>query len=342
MPEPNGPLVFNGVQVQPSKTARIEIPFSTLSLGTQFSIPVTVVNGKYAGPKLVLSAALHGDELNGIEIVRRVLDDTDPRSLRGTVIAVPVVNVFGYLMQSRYLPDRRDLNRSFPGSKSGSLASQLANLFLTKIVGRADFGIDLHTGSGGRTNAPQIRCNLQDPKTRAAALEFGAPIIVQARERANSLRAVAASRGLPMLLFEGGEALRFDQAAIRVGSQGILRVMTYLGMKAGHNDPPPKKPFVAEGSSWLRTARGGVFHATAYPGDLVKKGETLGMTTDIYGRSRSKTVAPYDGMIIGMACNPLVSRGDGVLHIARREPREPREARTDVAEPGGASIRLRR
>lgn len=341
MPDPNGPIVLNGVQVLPSKTARIEIPFSTLSLGTQFSIPVTVVNGKYAGPKLLLSAAIHGDELNGIEIVRRVLEETDARSLRGTLIAVPVVNVFGYLMQSRYLPDRRDLNRSFPGSKSGSLASQLAHLFLTKIVSHADFGIDLHTGSGGRSNTPQVRCNLQDPATRAAALEFGAPVIVQARERANSLRAVAAAKGLPMLLFEGGEALRFDPAAIKIGSQGIVRVMTYLGMKIGQNDPPAKKPFVASGSSWLRTARGGVFHATAYPGDLVRQGETLGMTTDIYGRARSKTVAPYDGLIIGMACNPLVSRGDGVLHIARREPRDARPE-AGAVERAGSAGKLRR
>ena len=207
------------------------------------------------------------------------------------------------------------------------------------VYKRQDFGIDLHTGSGGRTNTPQIRCNLNDPATRTAALEFGAPVIVQARERANSLRAVAAARGLPMLLFEGGEALRFDPESIRIGSQGILRVMVHLGMKIGTNDPPGRRPFVAEGSTWLRTLRGGMFHAAAYPGDTVKKGEILGMTTDIYGRSRSKTIAPDDGLIIGMASNPLVSRGDGVLHIARREQKD---SRPEPSEPGAVTGRLRR
>ncbi|MBS1723273.1 MAG: succinylglutamate desuccinylase/aspartoacylase family protein [Armatimonadetes bacterium] len=310
---------MNGVQVQPGRTTRLEIPFSQLSLGTQFSIPVTVVNGRYAGPRLVLSAAIHGDELNGIEIVRRVLADVDARSLRGTIVAVPVVNVFGYLMQSRYLPDRRDLNRSFPGSKSGSLASQLAHLFLTKIMAQADFGIDLHTGSGGRTNIAQVRGNLKEPATRAAAIVFGAPVAVQARERANSLRAVAASRGLPMLVFEGGEALRFDRETIAMGADGIARVMAHLGMRNGIPAPPKRKTFVAGSSTWLRTGRGGVFHAATFPGDRVKKGEILGVTMDIYGRARSKNIAPFDGMVIGMVCNPLVSRGDAVLHVAQAE-----------------------
>jgi predicted deacylase len=320
MPEPNVPFTMHGTDVPAGKTRRIEIPVSTLSTGTQLSLPVAIVNGRYSGPRLLLSAAIHGDELNGVEIVRQILNDIDPRSLRGTIIATPVVNVFGYLMQTRNLPDRRDLNRSFPGSKSGSLASRLAHLFLETIVSKADFGVDFHTGSGGRTNIAQIRGNLHDEQTFAAALQFGAPVVVQARERANSLRAIASSRGLPMLVFEGGEALRFDRDAIKIGVQGVWRLMGHLGMRPGTNEPLKKPPFVAGSSTWLRTSRGGVFHEATRPGDKVKEGENLGVVMDIYGRTRARVVAPWPGMVIGMVCNPLVSRGDAVLHLASAKP----------------------
>lgn len=319
MPEPNSPFVIHGCSVPAGKTQRTEIPVSTLSTGTQLSLPVAVVNGRYAGPRLLLSAAIHGDELNGVEIVRQILNSVDPRSLRGTIIATPVVNVFGYLMQTRNLPDRRDLNRSFPGSKGGSLASRLAHLFMESIVTKADFGMDFHTGSGGRTNIAQIRGNLHDPTTRAAAFEFGAPVVLQARERANSLRAIASSRGLPMLVFEGGEALRFDRDAIRIGVSGVWRLMAHLGMRPGSIEPLKRPPFVAGSSIWLRTPRGGVFHDAIRPGDKVKAGETLGVVMDIYGRKRAKVVAPWNGMVIGMVCNPLVSRGDAILHLAKAE-----------------------
>lgn len=314
------------MKVPVGKSRRIEIPVSTLSTGTQLSLPVTIVNGRYVGPRLLLSAAIHGDELNGVEIVRQILSDVDPRSLRGTIVAVPVVNVFGYLTQTRLLPDRRDLNRSFPGSKSGSLASRLAHLFLTTIVSKVDFGLDFHTGSGGRTNIAQVRGDMSNPVTKAAAMEFGAPVVLAARERANSLRAVASARGLPMLVFEGGEALRFDREAIRIGVAGVWRLMAHLGMRPGTNEPLKRPPFFAQTSSWLRTSRGGVFHTATNPGDKVKAGETLGVVMDIYGRTRAKVTAPWAGMVVGMACNPLVSRGDAVLHLARAEQEGPRMA----------------
>jgi predicted deacylase len=320
MPAKREPLIVAGQEIRPGKVKRFEIPVATLSTGTPLSIPVTVVHGARPGPRLLLSAALHGDEINGVDIVRQVLADADPKSLRGTVIAVPVVNVFGYLMGSRYLPDRRDLNRAFPGSAKGSLASQIAHLFLTRLVSHADFAIDLHTGSGGRTNLPQIRANLNDEPTRRAAMAFGAPIVVQARLRANSYRAVAASRGLPILLFEGGEALRFDREAIRIGVEGVWRVMAHLGMRVSHPEPFVPLPFVASETAWIRAGRGGVFHASTSLGDTVQAGETLGRTTDIYGQTRSRIVAPWPGMVIGMVCNPLVTRGDAVLHLARRGP----------------------
>ncbi|MCW5939630.1 MAG: succinylglutamate desuccinylase/aspartoacylase family protein [Fimbriimonadaceae bacterium] len=318
MPAHREPLIVAGHEVQPGKSKRFEIPVAVLSTGTPVSIPVTVIHGAHPGPKLLISAAIHGDEINGVEIVRQILADSGPKTLRGSIVAVPVLNVFGYLMGSRYLPDRRDLNRSFPGSAKGSLASQMAHLFLSKLVSHADFAIDLHTGSGGRTNLPQIRANLGHEPTRQAAMAFGAPIVIQARLRANSYRAVAASRGLPILLYEGGEAHRFDRESIRVGVEGIWRVMAHLGMRLSHQEPYVPLPFVASETTWIRTSRGGVLHCAAHPGDMVQAGELLGRTTDIYGKTRSRIVAPWSGMIIGMACNPLVTRGDGVLHVARR------------------------
>ncbi len=314
----NSPFQIQGFSVAPGKSQKFEVPISRLSTGTQLSLPATILNGKYSGPKLLLSAAIHGDELNGIEIVRRILSETDPRTLRGTIIATPVVNVFGYLTQTRYLPDRRDLNRSFPGSKSGSLAAQIAHLFLQTFVSRADFGIDFHTGSGGRTNLAQVRGNFLDEPTREAALVFGAPAAIQARERANSLRAIAAKRGLPMLVFEGGESLRFDPEAIRFGVEGVSRVMIHLGMKVGTIDPPKRPSFVAESSTWLRTSRGGLFHPTTQLGDRVKASEPLGVTMDIYGRIRTRLLAPHSGMVIGIVTQPIVSRGDAVIHLARK------------------------
>ncbi len=327
----NGVMSLAGTPVPAGKSVRVEIPVARLSTGTEVHVPVTVVNGRHEGPKLLLSAAIHGDELNGVEIVRQVVADVDPRSLRGTLIAVPVVNVFGYLTQSRYLPDRRDLNRSFPGSAKGSLASQLAHLFVSKIVSHADFAIDFHTGSDGRTNVPQIRADLGDGTTRMAALEFGAPVVLHAKLRANSYRATAAGRGLPMLLFEGGETMRFEREVIRIGVQGVWRVMGHLGMRPGTNEALRPGPFVAGDSSWLRARHGGLFHTATFPGDRVKKGEVLGRVMDVFGRQRAKVVAPWDGMVVGMVVNPQVTRGDGLLHLARHE-RDCRPERTTVTD----------
>ncbi len=321
----NEPFELFGHEVLPGKTRRLEIPISTLSTGTVLSIPVVVAHGVYAGPKLLVSAAIHGDEINGIEIVRRVLELADPRRMHGTLVAVPVVNVFGYLTRSRYLPDRRDLNRSFPGSKKGSLASQLAHLFLTRVVEPCQFGIDLHTGSDNRVNMPQIRANLGHEATRELALAFGAPVVVQSRLRANSLRATVARRDMPMLVYEAGEALRFDEHSLSIGTRGVMNVMAHLGIQAaGHEEPSPN-PFISEASSWIRSPRGGILHSKIALGDLIEEGEQLGRVSDIYGKIRARVVATYSGMVIGLSNNPMVSRGDAVFHVARN-PEDPKSA----------------
>jgi uncharacterized protein len=188
-------------------------------------MPVVVINGKHPGPTVWLSGAIHGDELNGVEVVRRVLPRIDQRTLRGAIIAVPVVNVFGFVEQSRYLPDGRDLNRSFPGSARGSMASQLAALFMKEVVMQCELGIDLHTAAAHRTNIPQVRANLDDAETLALAKAFGAPFIIDARLRDGSVRSAATKRGIKVLLYEAGQIHRFDEEAVEAGVDGVLRVL---------------------------------------------------------------------------------------------------------------------
>ncbi|PZV08662.1 MAG: deacylase, partial [Leptolyngbya sp.] len=221
---------MGGETIPRGKRVRLDLPVARLTTGTMMSLPVTVISGKKPGPRLWLSAAIHGDELNGVDIIRRVAKALKPHRLNGTVIAVPVVNIFGLLEQSRYLPDRRDLNRSFPGSARGSMAGRLAHLFMTEVVSQCTHGIDLHTAAIHRINLPQVRADLQDPATYAFAQAFGAPVIIHASHRDGSLRQAAARRKIPTLLYEAGEALRFDAQAIQTGVDGIYRVMAYLGM----------------------------------------------------------------------------------------------------------------
>lgn len=304
-----------GLEVAPGKVGRIEIPVTTLSTGTVVTIPIVVIHGKNEGPTLLVSGAVHGDELNGVEIIRQVMATATARRISGTLVAVPVVNVFGYLMRSRYLTDRRDLNRSFPGSPKGSLAARLAHLFMTQVVAKCDVGIDFHTGSNDRTNMPQVRANLHDERTAEIAMAFGAPVVVQSRVRAQSLRATAAQRGMPMLVYEGGEVLRFDKEAIRIGVEGTLRVMRHLGMINGEQEPA-LPAIVSKSSTWLRTPRGGILHSDIEIGDTVAVGDPIGKIMDIYGAVRRRIRSPYAGLIIGKANNPLVSRGDAILHIA--------------------------
>ncbi|MCU0315296.1 MAG: succinylglutamate desuccinylase/aspartoacylase family protein [Fimbriimonadaceae bacterium] len=324
-PAPREPILIHDQEILAGTKVTLEIPIASLSTGTVLSLPVVVVHGSKPGPTLLVSAAIHGDEINGVEIVRRVLDEVKPRGLSGTLIAVPIVNVFGYLTRSRYLPDRRDLNRSFPGSKKGSLASQIAFLFMTKIVKNCDYGIDLHTGSDGRTNMPQVRCNLHDPVTREFGLAFGAPVMVQSRIRANSLRATAAKMNLPMLVYEAGEAHRFDNWSLEVGVKGVIACMSHLGMLSSELEPQPQETVVAASSSWIRVQRGGVLHHDIQLGDQIQRGQLLGTVTDIYGKKRSSVVSAYEGLVIGMTRTPLVTRGDAVFHIAREEALTPAE-----------------
>ena len=302
--------------IEPGRSYRLDIPVSRLPTQTLLSLPVTVVNGIETGPKLWLSAAIHGDEVNGVEIIRQVLAQIQAKKLRGTLIAVPIVNVFGFIEQSRYLPDRRDLNRSFPGSETGSLASRLANLFVREIVSKSTHGIDLHTAAIHRVNLPQIRANLDDAETYRCAKAFGTPIIMHATTRDGSLRQAATKKGIPILLYEAGEALRFDPIAISTGVEGILKVMDYLQMYQFDSPITTLIPTEIRQSKWIRASRGGIFHLEVTLGQKVTKKQELGFITDAFGENKVMVRANVQGIVISYTQNPLVNQGDGIVHLA--------------------------
>lgn len=283
--------------------------------GTPVALPVIVVHGAHDGPTIWLSAAIHGDELCGVDIIRRVLEYLNAKSLCGTVIAVPIVNVHGFNTGDRYLPDRRDLNRLFPGSTRGSLGARIAHLMMTEIISRCSMGIDLHTGSDHRINLPQVRGDLDDPKVLALAHEFSAPLSLHAQTRDGSLRAAATDAGATTLLFEGGEADRFDETAIEAGTAGVLRSMASVGMIK--NAPEASRATrISRRSRWMRATKSGIVHLEAALGDEVTKGQELATVHDPFGKRLGAITSRTSGIVIGHSQRPLVNRGDAVVHIA--------------------------
>ncbi len=316
-----GPLTINGIVFKLGTRTTVELPVGKLYTHAPMTMPVHVVTGKKSGPRLFVSAAIHGDEINGVEIIRRLLKSPALKRLKGTIIAVPIVNVHGLINHSRYLPDRRDLNRSFPGSEKGSIAARLAHLFMTEIVEQSTHGIDLHTGALHRDNLPQIRANLDDQITEKLAKAFNVPVIISATLRDGSLRESAATHGIPMLLYEAGEALRFDEVSIRAGVKGIINVMRTLNMLPPLRSQSKKviEPIVARSSFWARSPDSGILRAMVALGSQVKKGTLLGMVADPFGESEVAITAAFGGIVIGRTNLPLVNEGDALFHIARFE-----------------------
>lgn len=306
------------VDVQPGSRAHIELPVSRLITGAQISMPVTVLHGAQEGPTIWISAAIHGDELNGVEIVNRVLAELDAREMSGTILAVPVVNVHGFMTGDRYLPDRRDLNRSFPGSEKGSLAARMAHLFMTEVVSHCSLGIDLHTASDNRTNLPQIRANLDDAETRALAKVFGAPLMLHSKNRAGTLRKAATKTGARVLLYEAGEPLRFNRLAIDSGVAGVRRVLRHLDM-AEWDGPEAAPVEESRSSSWVRARKSGLIRLTVELGERVEDRQEMGEIIDAFGTRLSTIRAHRSGLIIGRTMFPLGNKGDALVHIASLE-----------------------
>ncbi len=310
------PFHFADERIGPGSRREVDLPAGRLPSGTELSVPVEVIHGSLPGPSIWLSGAVHGDEIVGVEIIRQVLEHLDPSKMSGTVVAVPVVNVFGFVAESRYLPDRRDLNRSFPGSKRGSLAGQLANLFVETVIEACQWGIDFHAGSDDRTNLPQIRGNMRDDETLRIAHAFGAPLIVDSKPRKGMMRDTAIDRGVRMLLFEGGEPRRFSPRAVRVGTTGALRVLHALGITDSAPPPQERPSEVSTSTTWVRAPRGGIFRLEARLGARVEKGTNLGVISGPRGGESVVVRAKVEGMVMGHAVNPLVHRGDGLVHLA--------------------------
>lgn len=278
---------------------------------------VNILVGRTPGPTLLVSAAIHGDEINGVEIIRRVLRHPALARLKGVLLAIPVVNVHGFLHQTRYLPDGRDLNRSFPGSSTGSLASRVADKFVNRILDRCDYALDLHTGARHRTNLPQIRVDLSNNESRELAIAFGVPVVMHSRLRDGSLREEAAGRDIPFLLYEGGESLRFDEFSIRVGVRGVMNVMRHLGMlPKSRRRTRTSDPLIARRSAWVRANTSGVLRSLVGLGSKVTEGDLLGIIGDPMGNEETAVHCPEDGIVIGKSNLPLVSEGDAVFHIA--------------------------
>jgi uncharacterized protein len=309
---------FGGKKIAPGTRATVELEVSTLANNTRMNLPVHVVHGKKAGPVMFISGVVHGDEILGVEIVRRILAARELANLRGTVLAVPIVNSFGFLNHSRYMPDRRDLNRCFPGSDRGSLASLLADLFFNDVVLRSTYGVDFHTAALHRTNLPQLRIAPDDKSLLQLAEAFAPPIIMTSKLREGSLRQSAKDSGVKVLLYEGGEALRFDEIAIGAAVQGTLRMMKALNMI---DDAPAVsahyKPVHSSASVWLRAPEGGILHSVRKIGDRVGINEPVGIISDTLGISQVAVTSEDDGIIVGRTNLPIVNRGDALFHIAK-------------------------
>ena len=318
----------------PGTRGRVEIPVAPLYNQSMVSLVGVVVHGARPGPALWVCGAIHGDELVGIAIIRELLHCVEPGGLAGTLVAFPAINVFGVLQQSRYLPDRRDLNRCFPGSSKGSLAARLARTFMKEIVGRCTHGIDLHTAATDRDNLPQIRANLETRETLRMARAFGAPIVINSNERDGSLRQAATQRGMPTLLYEAGPPLRHDVVSVRTGVEGVQRVMAALGMWGVSEERPgegvanvgpgvleERRPLESYETTWVRAPRSGYLILDVDLGHRVEQDALLGILhvrlhEDFYKEASVELRAPAAGVVIGLARNPLVNVGDAVVHIA--------------------------
>jgi predicted deacylase len=295
-----------------------ELAVPSLQTREPTTVPVHIVQGRRPGPTLLVCAAIHGDELTGIEVVRRLLRSSYLKRIRGTLLAVPIVNVFGFLAHSRYLPDRRDLNRSFPGRARGSLAGRLAHAFMTEVLPSATHIVDLHSGAVHRANLPQVRGSLDVPEVAAMARAFDVPVMLDATVRDGSLRAAAQEAGKPIVVYEAGEALRLDRLAIRAGLRGCLRVMREIGMlrRGPRTRRSPVEPVLARSSTWVRAPDSGLLVARTRLGEPVRSGKILAHIVDPFGAEETPVPAPRSGIVIGDVRLPLVHEGDALFHIA--------------------------
>ncbi len=303
-----------GNEIRPGEFKEIKINIAKLPSQTLIDTPMYVSRGMEDGPVLALMAGMHGDEINGLEIVRRILDGGLHQPKRGTLVCMPIINVYGFLNFSREVPDGKDVNRSFPGNKNGSLASRVAYHVTRDVIPFIDYGIDFHTGGAMRTNYPQVRAVLNNEKNKALANAFHAPFTLDAPFRPSSLRKEASKKGKNIIVYEGGESLRFDQQAIEEGIAGTLRLMHHLKMIDWAPEPKEGNRIIWN-SNWVRAKHAGLFHSNVQCGQLIHKGEWVGTITDPFGLFKEKVVAPENAYVIGLNNIPVVNAGDALMHL---------------------------
>lgn len=311
-----GPFPFGDTEVAPGQSADLRLKVSESYTADPVSIAVTVIRGEEPGPTVFVTASIHGDELNGVGIVRDLLAEERLAELKGTLIAVPVTNVPGFLTLDRHAPDRRDLNRSFPGNKRGSLTSRLAGILFHEVVRRSDFGIDLHTGGGERSNFPQVRADLSSPRVARLAHDFGLPMVIHGLGPRRSLRRTAVLHGVPTIVYEAGSPRRFERGFIEAGLQGVVSVLRRLEMLPGEPLTPPVSIEVRE-SRWLRARVGGILDLRVQLGEPVEQNQMISVNTNPFGHERNQLKSKASGIVIGLTGLPLVHPGDAVCHLAR-------------------------
>ena len=313
------PFELLGNSIAPGKTARLTLEVAKLHTNTPIQIPVIVSHATKAGPTLLLLAGLHGDEINGIEAVRRIIKKGWHKPNHGTVICIPVFNIFGFLNLSREFPDKRDLNRMFPGAKNGSLASQFAYIFMKEIAPLTDVIIDFHTGSSQRNNYPQTRCNFGDKASKELCDVFAAPFTIDSAVLAKSIRSAVTKLGKRYILFEGGKANRIDNFVVEEAIDGALRVMQHLGIRYFETESKIKRSYIIKKSKWIRASSSGVLNLRIKNGQYVDKGTILATISDPYGKFERSVKSPYNGMIFNVNEMPLVNKGDALFNIGKHD-----------------------
>ncbi len=322
-----GPMVLGDTVVPPGSTKTVDLQIARLLSGTEIHMPVHVFRSERPGPTVLLSGGLHGDEVNGIEAVRRMMSLGLFNDLPcGNVVAIPIINVYGFLFFSREVPDGKDVNRSFPGSTQGSLASLVAHTLTDKVLPHIDLAVDFHTGGASRTNTPQVRYDPEDPDAIRYAKAFGAPLAMASSLIPGSLRAQGRSMGVPIVVYEGGESMRLEEPAVKEAIRGTKRLLASLGMYA---PKPPKvrglkdrhgkhsAPRHLSQTTWVRAEASGLFSFERESGQAIAEGELIGRIRNPYDSYSVKVFAPFDGFIIGHNNMPLVHRGDALFHVGR-------------------------
>ena len=313
--EENKTIEINGEKIKPGSSKLVKINISRLPTGTLIDIPVHVFNAKRPGPTILLQAGLHGDEINGVETLRRMLEQGDFKIEKGGVIVVPILNIFGFIHFSRDVPDGKDVNRSFPGRKTGSLASRIAYHYTNEILPQIDFGIDLHTGGGQRHNYPQIRYTLEDKTSKQLAQAFDAPFYFPSRLITGSFRKAAYRMQKPIVVYEAGESMRFDEQSIEKAISGIKNVLFSYGMLSKPVKLPKRKSVHFQSTKWVRASRAGMFIPEVKNGASVTKNQVLGVITDTFAKKSKKIKSPIDGYVFCINHQAVINQGDALFHV---------------------------